>query len=376
MKTFVFKLYRNKKNRYLHGQINIAADIYNHCIALHKRYYRRFKKHLNANRLKVHLTRLKKLSRFEHWKPLGSQAIQDVVERIDRAYKRFFKGLEKGERCAPPGFKAKRRYKSFTLKQAGYAWLGGNPIRIGSRIYRFHQSRDIEGRIKTVTIKRDTLGDLYLYFVTDLEQPQVQTAAGQMAGFDFGLKVFLTGNDGTEIDQPLFFKAAQRDIRNANRSLSRKRKGSKGYRKAARNLARVHRQVACRRRDHHYKLARQLCETYSHLFLEDLNIKGMQRLWGKNIGDLGFAQFVDILKHQAVKFGATVVEINRWFPSSKMCSDCGAINEALILKDRDWLCGCGSQHKRDLNAAINIFRVGASTLGLDDVRLPREAVIA
>ncbi len=124
IKVFSYKLYNSRKNKKLHRTIAIAAQIYNHCIALHKKYYQLTGQYLDQARLKKHLTKLKKKFQYAHWKKVGSQAIQDIVERIDRAYKQFFKytkRVKKGavSRMSPPNFKKSSKYKSFTLKQAG-----------------------------------------------------------------------------------------------------------------------------------------------------------------------------------------------------------------------------------------------------------------
>lgn len=368
-KTFSFKFYRSKKNRHLHRHIEIAAGIWNRCIALHRRYYRLYGKHLNKHRLQKHLTKLKQLPRFRHWSDLGSQAIQDIADRIDRAYTFFFRNRKAGIKSAPPGFKSRRRYRSFTLKQAGWTLLGGNRVRVGKHVFRFSKSREIEGKVKTVTIKRDTSGDLYLFLCCEVEcQPNRRVMSGQIAGADFGLKVFLTFSNGSKEVSPLFYREESKAIRRAGRELSSKQKGSNNRQKARMTLARVHKRIADKRRDHHFKLARELALRYDYLFLENLNLKGMQRLWGKKVGDLGFARFIRILHHQSSKAGTVVHHTDRWFPSSKKCSACGAINETLNLKDRCWQCACGAVHDRDHNAALNILREGASSLGLDNVR--------
>ncbi|WP_022949711.1 RNA-guided endonuclease InsQ/TnpB family protein [Methylohalobius crimeensis] len=230
-------------------------------------------------------------------------------------------------------------------------------------------SREIEGAVKTVTIKRDPLGDLYVFFSCEIEdRPNHRVVSGESAGADFGLKTFLTFSDGSEEVSPLFYREGRKAIRRAGKKLSSKQKGSNNRRKARMALARVHKRIANQRRDHHFKLARRLALRYDHLFLEDLNLKPMQRLWGKKVGDLGFSEFVRILHPQAGKAGSVVHHIDRWFPSSRMCSACGTVNEALDLKDRRWRCACGTVHDRDRNAALNIFREGASSLGLGDVR--------
>ena len=369
MKTYRFKLYQHKRNRYLKRQINLAGIIYNHCIALHKRYYRLYGKMLNVYALMKHLTKLKKLPKYAEWNSLGSQAIQDIAQRIDKGYKLFFRNRKHGIKSSPPSFKKVRKYKSFTLKQAGYKLYSDNRIKIGSRIYKFHKSRELEGKVKTLTVKRDSLGDLYVYIVCETESNEILPRTGKSVGYDFGLQVFLTASDGNDVISPEFFKHNKNEIVKLNRELSRKQKGSNHYRQTKRRLAKAHRRLADKRRDFHFKLALSLAGEYATICIEDLNIKAMQRLCGKKISDLSHSSFVNILQYQCSKTGSTVVRIPRFYPSSKTCSVCGHIYQELTLADRKWTCSsCGSLHDRDRNAAINIQRVGASTLGVETVR--------
>ncbi len=370
MKAYRFKLYRHKRNKHLKRQINLAAEIYNHCIALHKRYYRRYGKYLNVYQLKKHLTKLKKLEKYAHWNQLGSQAIQDVVLRIDKAYQVFFSNLKAGRKTAPPSFKKRIKYKSFTLTQAGYKLLHENYIRIGKHIYRYFKSRDIEGHPKTLTVKRDALGDLYIIIVTDAETKiENVPRTGQSVGFDFGLKTFLAASDGNDVESPLFFKQRLNTIRTASFELSTKKRGSRNRERARLNLARKHRKIANQRDDFHWKLADRITDDYDFIFFEDLNLKGMQSLWGKKITDLGFYSFRQKVKSYAEIKGKTVRHIDRFYPSSKTCSDCGFVFKALELRQRKWTCpDCGVIHDRDRNASINILTVGASTVGLGDIR--------
>jgi putative transposase len=175
MKTLKFKLYQSKRNKHLKRSINAAGVIYNHCIALHKRYYRMWGKHLNCNKLQSHIAKSRKRKAF--WQQVGSQAVQDICQRIEKAYQLFFKYPRKGVR--PPNFKKVRRYKSFTLKQPGYKFLGGNRIKIGDKVYQYWNSREIEGKVKTLTIKRTTLGELFMVVVVDCveeSQPKFETS--------------------------------------------------------------------------------------------------------------------------------------------------------------------------------------------------------
>ena len=360
------KLYRTKRTKQLAGLTDVAASIYNHCIALQKRYYDIFKKYICKNRLQAHIAKIK----TSEWKKLNAQAIQDIVERIDRGYKRFFKK----DSSRPPTFRSSHKYKSLTYKQNGWR-VDRNRLTIQGIVYRFHKSREL-GVIKRLIVKRDCVGDWYVCFVCEIkEEPVNRVKTGQTAGFDFGLKTFLTSDSGEKYESSLFYKRARRALAKAARQLSKKAKGSNRRRRARVNLARVHRKIANQRLNHHFKLARELALKYDIIFIEDLCLKGMVKLWGRKVHDLGFAQFVQILKWMCNKLGSELVVIDRFYPSSKTCSVCGCVNEDLRLEDREWTCSqCETKHNRDGNAAINIKRVGASTLRVERVRASSLAV--
>ncbi|NET57648.1 MAG: transposase [Symploca sp. SIO2E6] len=372
MKTLKFKLYSHKRNRYLKQVINAAGIIYNHCIALHRRYYRMWGKHLNCARLQKHIAKLRKNNRF--WQLVGSQAVQDICQRIDKAYQLFFKHHNKGVR--PPGFKKVKKYKSFTLKQAGYKFLGGNRIKIGSRVYQYWNSREIEGTIKTLTIKRTALGELFLIVVVEgYSTPAVISETGKIAGFDFGLKAFLTSSEGFKIESPEFLNSSLSALRSASKQHSRKLKGSTNREQARKQLVRCHEAISNRRRDWFWKLAHKLTDQFDVLCFETLNLKGMQRLWGRKVNDLGLGDFLQILEWVAQKKGKQIIYIDPWYPSSKTCFCCGHVLDELDLSIRRWRCpSCQSVNDRDENAALNIKRVGSSTLGVGDVRQAQPAI--
>ena len=371
MKTYCFKLYNSKRNRKLKRQINSAGLIYNHCITLHKRYYELYGKHLKKYDLEKHLTKLKNSKKFSYLREIGSQAVQDIADRIEQAYKLFYENRKKKRKSSPPNFKKVRKYKSFTLKQAGWKLnedLG--IIKIGRQNYRYFQSRRIEGKIKTVTVKRDPIGDIYIYIVTDFSEEKIMERTGKSVGYDFGLKKFLTASDGQDIESPLFFAKNSKLIIKKNRNLSRKQEKSHNHKKARLELARAHKKTVNQRKDFHFKTARQICEEYAVVCLEDLNLMGMKKLYGRKVSDLGFYSFVQKLKYEATKFGTRIIFIDRWYASSQICSECGYKNPELRdLRIRKWECPeCGAKHDRDRNASINILRVGASTLRGDEVR--------
>ena len=374
IKTYRYKLYKTKRLKHLHLLINISADIYNHSIALYKRYYRLYHKSLNKFVLQKHITKLKKLSRYNYWNELGSQAIQEITERIDKGYKKFFRHENK----RPPTFKKKKKYKSFALKgSVGYK-INGNILTINNVHYKMWLSREMEGDIKTLTVKRDSLGDIYILITSDDYVNLSHTTSGKSVGMDFGLKTFLTMFDGSVIDKkysPLYFMQSINRLRLLSRRLSSKKKGSNHLLQAVLNLARLHRKIYNQRLDFFFKLSLSL-SVYDNVFIEDLNLKAMQMLWGRKVSDVAYNSFINILSSKT-----NVVKIDRFYPSSKICFECNYIKQDLKLSDRVWTCpACKTVHERDENASktvyaegMRILRVGTSTLGVGSVRPVHQA---
>ena len=316
-------------------------------------------KHLNCAKLQKHIAKLRKRNSF--WQLVGSQAVEDICQRIEKAYQLFFKHQDKGVK--PPGFKKVKKYKSFTLKQAGYKFLGGNRFTIGNQVYQYWNSRAIEGTVKTLTIKRTPLGELFMFVTVEPSTEQeLASTTGKTAGFDFGLKMFLVCSEGFSIEAPFFFKQGLKAIQKASRELSRKKKGSANWERARLNLVRQHEKIAHQRRDWFWKLAHSLTDRVDVLCFEDLTLKGMQRLWGRKVNDLAFGEFLQTLQWVAKKKGKVIQFIDRWFPSSKTCHHCGHVLERLSLEARYWRCpSCSNLNDWDDNAAKNIKAVGAST---------------
>lgn len=359
-KTYKYKLYTTDRTKHLDEMIEIARQIWNHSLALQKRYYRIYGKYVTANRMKTHLTKLKRMPKYRHWKKLGSQAAQDVVERLDRSYHAFFEWCKtrSGSRKSPPKFRKKWKYRSFTLKQAGWS-ITGNEITIGGFHYKFWLHRTYHGTVKTVTVKRSSYGEYFIFLSVEEEILAPDAHTGNAVGIDFGLKTFLTLSDRTSVESPQWLLHELNLVRRTNRNLSRKQKGSGNRRRARLAYAKVHEDIANRRTDWFFKLAKELATRYSVICIEDLNLKGMQRMWGRKISDLAFFEFVKILECEASIHGCEIVRIDRWYPSSKTCHCCGHVFGDLTLKDRKWTCpSCRTEHDRDVNAAINILNQG------------------
>jgi putative transposase len=376
-KTYKYRLFRNdKRDKHLHVQINIAGTVWNHALALQKRYYRLTGKYITLSVMKAHVAKLRmRTTRFAFWKVVGSQAVQDVLERLDDGYLRFFKHLAK----RPPKYKKVRQRKSFTLKQAGWKLLSSNKVQISGRVYKFVKHRDMPGTVKTLTIKRDVAGRLWLFFsvIEKVSVPNVATP-GKIAGFDFGLKAFLVDHTGKKYIAGLHHLHALRRLRVLQSHKDKKPHATNNRRKAAQLISRTHIRVADKRRDAHFKLAHELCDQYDTICLEDLNMQGMKALWGRKVSDLAFSQFVAILKHVAMKRGKTVEQIGRFERTTGKCSRCGHI-QTLELRQRMFHCEhCGLTLDRDENAARNILSAGASahtTLGIRQTRPQKRAVL-
>lgn len=380
MKSYRFKLFTNKrKSRRLDNELRIFCQIYNHSLALIRGYYKLYGKHLSKNKLQKHLKKLADTT-HPHWEAVGyAQGRQEVTDRIYKSYTAFFKWAKtrKGDKKSPPKFKSFRKYKSFTLKQDSWELDEENGrVRIGPNWYRYNNSRKIQGNPKTINIKRDAVGDWFISISCEVEKEfipdKIIPMTGKSAGFDFGLKTFLKASDDTNYESSEFLKQHLKELAKANRKLSRKEKGSKNRKKYKKKLARVHRKVANKRLDAHYQLSVKLLREFDYLFFEDLTLSGMKKLWGRKVSDYGFATFTKILELKAHEHGKTFHKIDKWYPSSKLCSNpkCGMIKSKLelTLKDRAFKCeSCGLEIDRDLNAAINIRNVGASTFGLDGV---------
>jgi putative transposase len=370
--SFQFKLFACRRLKHLHGTIDLSAQIWNHSVALKNRYYKMFGRGLPKARLQSHLAKLRN-RRFAHWKAVGSQSVQAITDRLYLAWEAFFKGDIK----RPPTFCKRRKYRSFTLKQAGYKLLGHKRIKILGHHYRFNQSRSITGLVKTVTVGRDALRDIHITFSCDgVPQPEPAPKTGQSAGADFGLKDFLTLSTGEKIAAPLPLKAELRHLRKAQRVLSRKQKGSKARKRARLEVARVHKKVANVRNDWQWKQSRTLVLMFDMLAFETLSLKAMHQLWGRKVGDLGFADFLRKAQWMATKHGRELVKIDRWEPTSKTCHLCGQVQE-MPLNMRTFVCGgCENIEDRDVNASHNILEAGRSLRSGDTRKTTSVASVA
>ena len=372
MRNTNHKLFQDKTLRHLHDECNICGVVKNHFLALCMRYYRRYGKGLSYSKMSKHLTKLKKLEKYKHWNIPYSWSLQNVLKRLAQSF-REMKTLGRGH----PKFKSCKKHKGMTFRgeQVKIEKLldaqkneRNHPtyrIRLNGRWYRFALHRKIQGEIIQVQVTRDALGDVYIMLTEDYSEIKYEPKTGKAEGFDFGIKDFLTGSDGKPYTSPMFYKQNAKQLAEAQREHSRKVKGSNNKERSRKQVARIHKKTANQRADHHWKLAIDLCRSFDILFFEDLNLRGMKALFGKQVSDLAFGEFIRKLKHQSHKRIRSVLKIGRWSPTSKCCSVCGHKNETLTLSDREWQCPkCHTHLERDQNAALNILKEGVASFGL------------
>ena len=233
---------------------------------------------------------------------------------------------------------------------------------------KFRKDREFKGsdpKLLSITISRDNVGR---YFASVLVQENISLnrVTPGAVGIDLGVKDLMTlffGNTSTKISNPRHFRENQSKLALAQRHLSRKTRGSNRYNKQRLKVARIQRKIADQRSDFTHKLTSFLTRNFGIICLEDLDVNSMKTNLGKSISDASFSELVRQLKYKADWNNTTITQVDRYFPSTKMCSSCGSIHE-LSLSDRSWVCECGITHDRDTNAAKNILREGLRTLDL------------
>ena len=358
MIIYKYKLYRTTKTKHLELMLGEACFVWNHALALQKRYYRIYKGYINLYTMQKHFA--KRIRR----KRLHSQTTQAILKRLDDAYKSFFRRKAK----RPPKYKSSKDFPSFVLKQGGYS-LNENVLTINSikKRYKFSLSRQYKGKIKNITIKRNNIGEFFLIIVSDHSNTKFRKSHnGASVGIDFGLKTYMTLSDGTCIANPLYLKKDLEELRKKSSSVSTSKKSSHNRVRKRLELCRLYKKIKNRRDNFQWELAHNLCRHFDYIFIEDLEMLGMCKMWGRKMSDLAHSDFVMKLQYLATRYGVTVHKINRFYPSSKTCT-CGFVNNQLKIHERVWTCPkCGTVHKRDLLAANNILRQGIAEL--DSVR--------
>lgn len=296
---------------------------------------------------------------------VSSVVLQQALADLNVAYRNFFasiSGKRKGRKVAPPRFrsrKANRQAIRFT-KNSRFKVLDNGRLRlpkIGDLPVRW--SRSLPARPSSVTVIRDAAGRYFASFVVQTSADETMPSVDSEIGIDLGLTHFAVMSDGTKVAAPKFLRRAARKLKRLQQALSRKTKGSNRRKKAVVKVARAHARVADTRRDWQHKLSTSIIRDNQAVYVEDLCVVGLGRTrLAKSVHDAGWAGFTGMLEYKAERYGRTFAQVDRFFPSTRMCSACGRINDKIALDVRAWDCPCGGTHDRDVNAAKNIKAAG------------------
>ena len=343
MRAYKFRVYpSNEQKALLNRHMYISKTLWNELLAMTKDSYRDF----------GHFTTQKAMRECVKNSGLYSQVGQELVARLLRGIDQKFKLEKKGTHRGFPRFK--KRIESLIYPQSGFRL--GSTLKVtpfGEIPIKKH--REITGKIKTLTLKCEPSGKWYAIFATD-DEPVTSQAPDQSIGIDFNLENFATFSNGERIDNPRFLRNSEQRLAMLQRKLSKKKKGSKNRRKAARAVAIMHEKVRNSRSDFHHKLSKKLADNYRTIVVEDLNMNSMNRgMFAKSFHDVGISSFLEKLCYKAESAGGTVIRVDPR-NTTQECSVCGSIvKKSLSQREHDCPC-CGLSLSRDHNAAINILK--------------------
>lgn len=365
-KAYKCRLYPNKRQAAL-IELTFAACrwVYNMALETKRASYEVNKKTLSYYDLSKMLPIWKQTNGW--LKDVPSQALIYSLRDLDAAYQNFFRRVKAGDKPGYPKFKSRHDGTQSYKDKATIRVVDESHVvlaKLGT--VRCRITQPIEGRILNATVSRVPSGK---YFVSiccaDVPAPEMPMGSNDVLGIDAGVKDLMTRSDGTKVPNHRFLERSARKLRREQRRLSRKKKGSANWRKQKRRVAVVYEKAANQRRDATHKATTQAIRDSKAIAVEDLNVRGMtkNRHLAKAVSDAGMSEMIRQLEYKCDWYGRGFAKVDRWYPSSKTCSECGHVFDGLTLSMRKWTCPkCGARHDRDLNAAKNIAREGARLL--------------
>jgi putative transposase len=385
--AYKFRLYPTKKQEQaLTWTVDRCRELYNAALQERRDAYRMAGKTITYYDQANQLPDIKQIR--EEYQDIHSQVLQEVLMRVKRSFDNFFRRVKNGETPGYPRFQGYNRYDSFTFPQGGYSLTHDNRVclsKIGSIKIKLH--REIKGKIKTCTIKRE--GDTWYVVFTCEVEPEPRENNSEAVGIDLGLLHFATLSDGSTIENPRYYRKAEKRLEGLQQALSRKKRGSHRRKKAVKQVAKAHRKIRNQRLDFLHKQSRRLVNTYGTIVFEELQPANMSKRpkpkpgengkylpngaaakggLNKSIVDAGWAMFQQFCTYKAEEAGRKVLFVSPKY-TSQVCSGCGQVRKK-DLSERWHSCHCGTELDRDHNAAHNILRLGRSQQSAMAVEAP------
>lgn len=361
-RAYRFRIYPNHDQQVLFARtFGCCRFIYNRMLTDKKDWYEKHHEMLRT-------TPAQYKKKYEWLKEVDSLALANVQLHLEAAYRKFFREKKAGF----PRYKTKRHHRqSYTTN------VVNNNIRLEGKRLRLPKAGEVkivlhrqipqEAVMKSVTVVREESGKYYACILCELPEPENQraeadTGEAKILGIDYAMQGMGVFSDGTRADYPGYYRRAQKKLAREQRKLSHCEKGSRNYEKQRKCVAICHEKIRNQRDDYQHKLTRKLAERFDAVAVEDLDMKALSRCLhlGKGVMDNAYGAFLQKLSYKLEEEGKELIRIDRWYPSSQICSSCGTIHpEVKILNVREWFCdNCLQYHDRDINAAKNIREEG------------------
>lgn len=340
-----------------------ARVVYNDCLRVRQEAHSAGVK-VSDTEIQRRVVTLAKRSPERAWlAEVASVVLVQACQDARAGYRNWFdslSGKRKGSKLGAPRFRSRKdNRQSIRLTRNGFSLRPGGRLyvaKVGELAVRW--SRELPSEPSSVTVIRDAAGRYFASFVVQVDDQPLPPVDSEV-GIDLGLSTFAVLSDGKRIESPRFLRQAERRLRRAQKALSRKGKASANRAKARLSVAKAHARVADTRRDWAHKQSTMIIRDNQAVFVEDLCVKGLARTrMAKSVHDAGWGMFARMLEEKAGRSGRYFAKVDRWFPSTRLCSVCGALSGKKPLHVREWTCLCGTIHDRDLNAAVNILAAG------------------
>lgn len=373
-RAYRFRFYPTAEQKEVFAQtFGCTRFVYNYMLRLRTDAWFERKERVGYHESSALLTALKKDPQYAWLKEVSSVPVQQSLQHLQKSFNNFF-----AKRAAYPSFKSKHGNQAATYVASAFKWDGKaltlakmkEPLSI-----RWSRTIPKAAKVSTCTVTKDTAGRYFVSMLCDDAISALPTVSGQV-GIDLGLTHFAILSSGEKVTAPNVFRKNEKKLATLQRRLAKKKKGSCNRAKAKLKVARVHARIADTRKDFLHKVSTRLIRENQTIAVETLAISNMQKNGhlSKSISDAGWREFIRQLEYKAKWYGRTLIGIDKWYPSSKRCSDCGFVVTKQTLSVREWACPeCRTVHDRDINAACNILAAGLAVSALGEAVSPAQA---